>query len=77
MTPRPASDPTGWKVFYLQDLLQARAHLKTMHGVWVGDVKTMAQMIECHDLCHTSPIGNDVPHTHTRYDQVQDEEWVW
>lgn len=69
---------TGYHVYRPADELQTRAHLRTLHGVWAGDVKTLTELIECHDSCHDMPIGDEVPHTHTRYDpDTQDQEWVW
>lgn len=52
---------------------QYHAHLSLMHGVWTRDVKDLQELIECHEACHTEPIGVERPHTH----QPPDDTWEW
>jgi hypothetical protein len=43
----------------------ARSHLFLMHGIYVGDVKGMKEMVEAHEYGHEDPEkGAYVPHEH-------------
>lgn len=36
-------------------IIRGREHLSMMHGIWAGDVKTVAGLIECHTDSHSDP----------------------
>ena len=57
-------------------LYELSMHIKIMHGVWVGDLRTAAELEECHRECHTYPIGPEVPHRHREPDGEGDD-WEW
>lgn len=46
-------------------LEEARAHIFMMHGTYVGDVKTIKDLMACHDELHSDPdLKYYVPHIH-------------
>lgn len=49
-------------------LIDAKAHLHMMHGVWANDIKTIEEAHEAHKHLHaepeTSAPGSIVPHHH-------------
>lgn len=44
-----------------------RFHMEAMHGMWVGDVKTYAKLLEVHAEAHDpdeTRVGKHIPHHH-------------
>ena len=59
---------------------QMRMHLFLDHGEYVGDVKTMSGLVECHESSHGDHPGDHVvAHSHTipTSDDSSPEEWSW
>jgi hypothetical protein len=57
-----------------------RMHLKIDHGEYVGDVKQMVGLVECHESSHSDehPSGHVIPHTHSDpLDSSPEEPWDW
>lgn len=57
-----------------------RSHLSLVHGVYVGDVKSEAGLLECHADQHADPDPHfQLRHEHASVpDSLEDvEEWVW
>ncbi len=41
-----------------------KAHVLSYHGVWAEDIKTIAELIECHDEHHETPAEKHIDHYH-------------
>lgn len=68
---RRAAGETGWLVDHFPKnpkvpgaLDDGRTHIFMMHGIYTGDVKTLAGLIECHEDSHRDPLQGYQEHTH-------------